>query len=58
MDCLEVMVPCCLILKEEVAAAIKMRKAAGSEWMTTICRSDDLTVPPLVGCCLWNHLIY
>ena len=22
--------------------------------MTTICRSDDLTVPPLVGCCLWN----
>ena len=24
--------------------------------MTTICRSDDLTVPPLVGCCLWNHV--
>ena len=23
--------------------------------MKTICRSDDLTVPPLVGCCLWNH---
>ena len=22
--------------------------------MTTICRSDDLTVEPLVGCCLWN----
>ena len=22
--------------------------------MTTICRSGDLTVPPLVGCCLWN----
>ena len=22
--------------------------------MTTICRSVDLTVPPLVGCCLWN----
>ena len=24
--------------------------------MTTICMSDGLTVPPLVGCCLWNHL--
>ena len=23
--------------------------------MTTICRSDDLTVPPLVDCCLWNR---
>ena len=23
--------------------------------MTTICRSGDLTVPPLVGCCLWNQ---
>ena len=22
--------------------------------MTTICRSGDLTVPPLVGCCLWG----
>ena len=23
--------------------------------MTTIYRSDDLTVPPLVGCYLWNR---
>ena len=23
--------------------------------LTTICRSEDLTVPPLVGCCRWNH---
>ena len=22
--------------------------------LTTICRSEDLTVPPLVGCCRWN----
>ena len=22
--------------------------------LTTICRSGDLTVPPLVGCCRWN----
>ena len=26
--------------------------------MTTICRSVDLTVPPLVGCCLWNRIMY
>ena len=25
--------------------------------MTTICRSGDLTVPPLVGCCLWNPVL-
>ena len=25
--------------------------------LTTICRSEDLTVPPLVGCCCWNHTI-
>ena len=25
--------------------------------MTTICSSGDLTVPPLVGCCLWNFVI-
>ena len=25
--------------------------------MTTICRSNDLTVPPLVGCCLWNIIV-
>ena len=23
--------------------------------LTTICRSEDLTVPPLVGCCRWNR---
>ena len=23
--------------------------------LTTIRRSEDLTVPPLVGCCRWNH---
>ena len=22
--------------------------------LTTICRSEDLTVPPLIGCCRWN----
>ena len=26
--------------------------------MTSICRSDDLTVPPLGCCCLWNTLIH
>ena len=25
--------------------------------LTTICRSEDLTVPPLVGCCRWNLTI-
>ena len=25
--------------------------------LTTICRSEDLTVPPLVGCCRWNQLL-
>ena len=24
--------------------------------LTTICRSEDLTVPPLVGCCRWNQV--
>ena len=26
--------------------------------LTTICRSEDLTVPPLVGCCRWNPSWY
>ena len=25
--------------------------------LTTICRSEYLTVPPLVGCCRWNHIV-